>query len=380
MSSAKLRGVFGTFNQLFLAVGIAVPFGLASIPGFHYYNNALVAAGIVAMFELGMVWLPETPRWLFFQGRKDEGKRVLTWLRGPKVGISVELSDLEAASSAKRLTVLQVIREFTKWRLCFPLFLIIVVMFLQQSGGLSALGSYLTLVFQDAGVSHPELAALCSTLIPCIGVLISGFIVDLVGRKILLITSSIGMVLGTLMLGVHFYITRPALCSNHTHSAINESLQDSIDTDAPCNTHYFPLAITSVVFYNVAFQFGWGPVPWILMAELLPQKVRGVASGIATLVNWGTAGIVVGFYLDYANLVRPWFAWWSFALINLFGIVFVWVFIPETKRRTLEEIQDGFGRGWSWGSKGREGRRRRRRKISMDNASNMSENTDNDCK
>ncbi len=67
--------------QLYLVGGVLVVYALNAIPGLHYYNMALVAVGIVAGFELGMVWLYDTPRWLFSQGRKDEGERVLEWPR-----------------------------------------------------------------------------------------------------------------------------------------------------------------------------------------------------------------------------------------------------------------------------------------------------------
>lgn len=358
IASAKLRGVFGTFPQLLLSLGSLVLYSLSAISGFHYHSIALVAVGIVAVFELGMVWLPETPRWLFSQGMKDEGKQVLQWLRGPKVSVSAELSELEEAICAEKPSVSEVLREFTKWRLFFPFVLVLVIMFFQQISGMNAIGAYIVLLFQDAGISNPQLATVYVAIIGFVSTLPSSYIVDVGGRKVLLTISGIGMAIGTAMLGVHFYITRPSLCSDHgENSTLYESLQDSSDTDTQCNKQYSPLAIVSVIVFAIAMALGWGPVPWILMAELLPQKVRGLASGIATAVNWGTAVIVVGFYLDYAKLVRLWFAWWSFAFLNLVGVVFVCAFVPETKRKTLEEIQARFEGGWRWGRARQEDRR-----------------------
>ncbi len=346
MSSAKLRGVFGTFTQLYLSGGVLVVYTLNTIPSLHYYDMALVAVGVVAGFELGMVWLPETPRWLFSQQRKEEGEKVLEWLRGPKISIAAELKDIEAGVSSRKLTVLEVFREFTKRRVLFPLSLVLVVMFFQQISGLNAISSFADLLFQEAGVSNPALASVFAVGITAfIATVVSGYVVDIAGRKFLLIISGLGMVGGTVMLGTHFYITRASLCSSHTHHNATTSLPVLQDSSGTCNTHYAPLAISSLIFFNVAFSLGWGPVPWILMSELLTQKVRGVASGMATFVNWGTAGIVVGFYLDFARAVEPWFAWWTFAVINALGVVFVCVFIPETKGKPLEEIQQRFDRG-----------------------------------
>lgn len=325
-----------------------VVYGLDNIPSLHYYDMALVAVGIVAGFELAMVWLHDTPRWLYSQGRRKEGERVLDWLRGPKVSTAVELSDIESSVSAKKPTVHQVLREFTKWHMLYPLLLVLAVMFFQQISGLNAISSFATLLLKDAGVGNAELASFFAVgVVPVVSTLVSSYVVDIAGRKFLLVVSGLGMFVGTIMLGTHFYITRPSLCSSHQQnsSALLFALQDSSSSLDVCNTHYGPLAISSLVLFNIAFSLGWGPVPWILMSELLAQKVRGIASGMATFVNWGTAGIVIGFYLNYARAVEPWFAWWSFSLLNFLGVVFVCVFIPETKGKQLEEIQQKFGRG-----------------------------------
>ena len=98
------------------------------------------------------------------------------------------------------------------------------------------------------------------------------------------------------------------------------------------------MAVTSVIIYDVALSVGWGSVPWVILSELIPLQVRGLAGGIAILVNWGTSA--VGVYLDYAAAVELWFVWWSFAVLNALGIVFVAVFIRETKGKTLEDIEN----------------------------------------
>ena len=102
---------------------------------------------------------------------------------------------------------------------------------------------------------------------------------------------------------------------------------------------YAPLAIVSITTFNLAFSTGWGTIPWILVAELTPLQVRGITTGVATVVNWGTSSIVVGFYMQYAAAVHVWFAWWSFMVLNIAAVVFTIVFLPETKGKTLEDIE-----------------------------------------
>ena len=76
---------------------------------------------------------------------------------------------------------------------------------------------------------------------------------------------------------------------------------------------------------------GWGPVVFVLVGEMVPLQVRGIGSGIATLVNWTTASMVVGFYLYYAEKVGAHFAWWIFSCFNLAAVIFVLVFVHEIK-------------------------------------------------
>ena len=315
-------------------------YSLSAIPGLQYYNVALVAVGIVAVFELCMVRLNDTPRWLFTNGYKSEAESVLQWLRGPKIGIAQELCDMEETISGKTLTTRQVFKEFAKRSILIPLVLLLIVMFLQQISGLNAISSYASLLFGEAGVSNPRLISVFSIgFTGFVATLIAVYIVDLAGRKILLIISGIGMFAGTTMLGAHFFLTRPSLCAHHNSTEYFLTVLQDSTSSSSCNTHFAPLAITSIILYNIAFAFGWGPVPWILMSELLPTQVRGVASGISTFVNWGTAAIVVGFYFNYAKVVKPWGAWWSFSLLNFLGVLFVIFFLPETKGKSLEEIQ-----------------------------------------
>ena len=340
ISAAKFRGVFGSFTQIGIATGILVNYAIGSIPNFPYFYNSLFAAGIAAMFEVLMVWLYETPRWLVSQGRVSEARVILQWLRGPGVQIEDEICSNESTDG----NILTTLKEFTKRSVAVPCVLMLFVMVFQQIGGLNAIASYAASLFEDAGVSNPRATSTYAVGgAELLGTLIVVFIIDLIGRKILLILSGIGMVIGSMLLGVHFYITRPSLCSGANNSTIladltAEVLEDST-TNAPCNVQYAPLAIVSIMTFSVAFSTGWGPVPWILVAELTPLQVRGIATGVATIVNWGTASIVVGFYMQYAAAVHVWFAWWSFMVLNIAAVVFTIFFVRETKGKTLEDIE-----------------------------------------
>ena len=212
-----------------------------------------------------------------------------------------------------------------------------MVLFFAQGGGISAVASYATPIFSDAGVNDPRVTAIYAVgVASLLGNIASFFSVDVLGRKVLLVTSGVGMTLGSIMLGTHFYITRPSACPS-----VNSTLNAMV-SEEPCNSHFAPLAIVSLVLFRFFFSIGWGPVPWLMLSELLPLSVRGVASGMAMFLTSATAALVSGVYLQYSQLVEPWFAMWTFSLINLSAAVFVFVFIPETKGKSLEEVEKWF--------------------------------------
>ena len=333
-----------TFIQVGLVTGILLAYVMGSIPGFPYYYSSLVAAGIITVFLVLMVWMKETPRWLLSRGLCTEAHHTLTWLRGPDVDVDDEICTLQ---SSKTTNIWKAWKEFSKRNVAVPVLIVMVMMFFIQIGGLSALSSYTASLFREAGVANPRITAMYSFgAVELLTTFIAIFTIDIFGRKSLLLVSGVGMTVGSALLGVHFYLTRPSLCASSAHNSTLLDLAETKDSDTPCNTQYAPLAVTSVIIYGAALSVGWGSVPWVLLSELIPLQVRGLAGGIAILVNWGTSALVVGVYLDYAAAVELWFAWWSFAVLNALGIVFVAVFIRETKGKTLEDIENYYKEHW----------------------------------
>ena len=350
VSSSKFRGIFGSFTQLFLSIGLVLIYLLGSFPGFQYFDASLILIGIIAMFEIGCLFICDTPRWLLAHGHRHKAISALKCLRGKSFDIGHELSTMEQdISHSPHVKMSKVLTHFKKRDVVIPLVIMLFIMFFQQIGGLNASTAYSGLIFKEAGVENYRATATYAVGgTEVVFTIISLFIVDLFGRKLLLIISGSGMLLGTVLLGTHFFITRPSLRTSSGNFTLTDNnimiLQSTPSSDDPelCNTQFAPLAIVSLILFNAAFSIGWGPVPWVLLGELIPLRVRGVGSGIATLVNWSAAAIVTGFYLDYAEKVQPWFAWWTFSVLNLISILFVALFLFETKGKRLEEIHDRY--------------------------------------
>ena len=335
ISPVKLRGVFGSLNELMLTLGIIFNYGVGSITDFPYFNVAMVAVGLVALFEVLMIWLPETPRSLLSRGYSKEAERSLRLLRGNEYDIDAEVKEIKESITSSRKKGIAVWRQFLKKSVSIPVVYVLLVLFFAQGGGISIIASYAATIFSDAGISNPRVTAIYAVGVASLtGNIVSFFTVDLLGRKILLLLSGTGMVIGSVMLGTHFFITRPSLCLNSTIIDTVEMVEET-----PCNAVYTPLAIVSLRF---SFSVGWGPIPWLLVSELLPLSVRGVASGAATFLTSSTAAVVSGSFLPYSQLVRPWFAVWTFSVINVAATVIVLVFIPETKGKSLEELEKQF--------------------------------------
>lgn len=329
LCSAKLRGIFGNMFPIFLTSGILLTFGLGAINGFRYYYVSLVAVGIVALFEILMIWLPETPRWLLSRRYGEEAEKVLLWLRGEKFGIKEELDVMKKSLSQNRPKVW---KSFLKRGTVIPVIYILIIFTVQQGSGVNGITPFAGTLFSDAGVNDPRTIAIYAVgLSGIVGMVISVVAVDLFGRKVLLVVGGTGTFLGTALLGVHFFITDP----DHTHCS---------DSETVCNPQYQLLSVFSVIVFNLSFNIGYNSVPFVLLSELLPLHVRGVVSGLATADGWAVAALYTGFYFQFSELVMPYVALWMIAGVNMAAVLFFILLLPETKGKSLEEMENKFVR------------------------------------
>ncbi|KAL9272003.1 Sugar transporter ERD6-like 6-like protein [Drosera capensis] len=317
----NLRGALGSVNQLSVTIGIM----LAYLFGLFLEWRVLAALGILPCTILipGLFFIPESPRWLAKMGMTEEFETSLQVLRGFDTDISAEVNDIKrsVASTSRRATIR--FAELKQRRYWLPLMIGNGLLILQQLTGINGVLFYSSTIFEEAGVKSSNIATFGVGAIQVLATLVTTWLADRAGRRLLLIVSASGMTLSLLVVAVSFYV------------------KDAVSDESTLYTVCCFLAVAGVVAMVVAFSLGMGAIPWVIMSEILPISIKGLAGSIATLANWFCAWIVT----LTANIMLNWNSGGTFTvymLVSAFTVAFVTIFVPETKGRTLEEIQRSF--------------------------------------
>ena len=321
---ASIRGSMGTLFQLMITIGIFV-IATSNVVIARVFINPYVSLPlmfmVIGIFALimfvGSFMLPESPRWLILKGRKDQAIAVLNKILTNKVDIDNEIRDIEQAlESAKGVSFGGIFKTY------FIKILImgIVLQMFQQLVGINMMIYYSPVIFGYAGMTG--LAAMLT--VPTV-VMLFTFpalkLVDKWGRKKLLYVGSIIMFTSFLVAGLAFM---------SIGKVVNPSQIGLIPKLA---------LISAVIVYIFGFAFSWGPVAWIICSEVFPLEVREVGMTITTMVNWTFAGLVMGNALSFMEHHGTPSIFFVFAGFCLLSILFLKLFVPETKGVTLEDIE-----------------------------------------
>lgn len=352
---AFLRGTLGAWPQMSVVLGIGIVYGLGAIPAhmdaydyFSYEYIAAIACVLVLVYEILLFTIKDSPTWLIRKQYRNAARNSLRWLLGPLVNLDHEVEKIERSQSRhKRISFLQALKLFRKRTVWKPLVLTCFIMFFQQFSGINAVIFYSGTIFTSGKVPKPALVATGTVGgIQIIATFICVLLTDLVGRKILLSVGAAGMALSSIAMGVYFFEIRDCSSSPNLNATtqVLSSLYSSPTQSVVCSEGFSALAIVSMIIYIATFSIGWGAIPWLLSSEMFPMVVRGQCMGIATFLNWMFASIISFGYQEYADdhVVHPYGAFWTFAGICILAFIFVLIFLPETKGKTLDEIEAGF--------------------------------------
>ncbi|VYS61828.1 unnamed protein product [Arabidopsis thaliana] len=315
----NLRGAASSFVQLFAGVGISVFYALGTIVA---WRNLAILGCIPSLMVLPLLFfIPESPRWLAKVGREMEVEAVLLSLRGEKSDVSDEAAEiLEYTEHVKQQQDIDD-RGFFKLfqrKYAFSLTIGVVLIALPQLGGLNGYSFYTDSIFISTGVSS-DFGFISTSVVQMFGGILGTVLVDVSGRRTLLLVSQAGMFLGCLTTAISFFLKE-----NHCW-----------ETGTPV------LALFSVMVYFGSYGSGMGSIPWIIASEIYPVDVKGAAGTMCNLVSSISAWLVA---YSFSYLLQ-----WSstgtflmFATVAGLGFVFIAKLVPETKGKSLEEIQSLF--------------------------------------
>ncbi|CAL9154835.1 unnamed protein product [Musa hybrid cultivar] len=318
----NLRGALGSVNQLSVTIGIL----LAYLLGMFVPWRLLAVIGILPCTILipGLFFIPESPRWLAKMGMMEDFEASLQVLRGFDADITVEVNEIKrSVASSTRRTAIR-FSQLRQRRYKLPLTIGIGLLVLQQLSGINGILFYASNIFKAAGLTNGNLATCgLGAIQVVVATGVTTWLLDRAGRRILLIISAAGMTLSLLLVSVAFFLE--GVFPEESHSYYIMSI----------------LSLVGLVAFVIAFSFGLGAIPWIIMSEILPVNIKSLAGSVATLANWLTSFAIT----MTANLLLNWSTGGTFAIytvVSVLTLLFVITWVPETKGRTLEEIQWSF--------------------------------------
>ncbi len=319
IAPANVRGKLVSFNQFAIIFGMLVIYFVNLMIARQGDEQWLITDGWRLMFLSGAIpagifvvllfFVPETPRYLAMKGKNDKALSVLQKIAGKDNAESI-LTDIKGT-----------LHELNAPWLSYGAGVIIVGVLLsvfQQAVGINVVLYYAGNIFRNMGASTDS--SLLQTII--VGVVNLAFTVvaimtvDKFGRKPLMIIGSIGMAISMIALGFTFYFQNVGI-----------------------------LALIFMLTYTAAFAMSWGPVCWVLLAEIFPNSIRGALS-IAVAAQWIANWIVsltfpmLNDNVWLTNTFNHGFSYWIYGIMSILSAIFMWKFVPETKGRTLESIEE----------------------------------------
>ena len=274
--------------------------------GWRYmFGSEAVPAGL---FALLICFVPETPRYLVMVGRDEKALSILSKINGSQKAQQI-LQDI------KETITVRTERLFTYGYLC--IFVGIMLSVFQQAVGINAVLYYAPRIFGDMGMTNPMVNTVVMGVVNILFTLVAVFTVEKLGRKPLLICGSIGMGIGALGVALTF-----------GHAGLEM------------------VTMLSIMVYSASFMFSWGPICWVLIAEIFPNTIRGAAVAIAVAFQWISNFIVSSTFVPLYSWC-PAFTYGLYCVMCLLAALFVWRLVPETKGKTLEDMSA------LWRSRGR---------------------------
>lgn len=309
-------GSLGSYFQLFMTIGILYTYSFGALESYSCLSAALVA--LTAVYLVGLLFIPESHVYLVRKGKITSAEKSLRRLRGPNYNTQQEIGELRKALEESSRQKFNFGTLFKRANLK-AMIIAFGVMIIQQASGINAVIFFAGTIFTQAGSSlSSNVSSISLGVVQVIFTFLSGFLMDRAGRKILLLISIVVMGVCLGVLGSVFYLKEHG-------------------TDV---SSYGWIPLSSLLLFIVVFSIGLGPIPWMLAGEMFSPEIKGFASGVAVSLNWIQTFLVTRFFRQLTIVIGGGFTFWIFTVVCVIGMLFVLLIVPETKGKSLQEIQD----------------------------------------
>jgi SP family sugar:H+ symporter-like MFS transporter len=338
IAPARLRGRLSSLQQMAIVLGIFI----ALLSDTAFANGAGGASGDLWgmgawrwMFLVGVIpaavygilslTIPESPRFLVGKGREDEASTVLQKVLGEtREEISARIESIKESMKRETAPSLRDIRG-NRFGLLPIVWIGILIAVFQQFVGINVIFYYSTSLWQAVGFdeSFSFTASVITSIVNVVVTIVAILLVDRIGRRILLLVGSAGMAISLILMAIGFS-------------------QSVLVNDVPqLPGAWGPLTLVAANAFVVFFGASWGPVMWVLLGEMFPNRIRGVAMAIATAANW-LANFVVTITFPPLSDFSLGLTYGIYAFFAALSFVFVFLKVPETKGMELEDMSNDF--------------------------------------
>ncbi|XP_050535057.1 facilitated trehalose transporter Tret1-like [Daktulosphaira vitifoliae] len=317
ISEPAIRGSLCSIFQVLVVIGILYAYIFGAIVSYVSFG---ILCGIWSLIHLiGVLLIPESPYYYLSKNLEEKARKSLKNLRGASVDIEHELEIIKKEieeQNAQKYTFSQVMSNSVNRK---SLYIGIGCMFFQQTSGINVVIFYMNDIFKSTGGDiNSSMASIVIGIVQLFMTLVMMSLIDKAGRKILLIISAALMAVSYLALAIYYII--------HNNDPV---FAKSIT--------WLPLA--SIAIYISAFSLGFGAIPWVVMGEIFSTEVKPYGTSLATASNWILVFVVTYVSKDLPDWIGNHGTFFTFSAFCVLAAFFAWLFVPETKNRSLSEIQ-----------------------------------------
>jgi len=326
VTQPHLRGMLIAFASVGVSTGVLIEYALGSM---LTWKICATISGIVPLTALLLMFLfPETPSYLISRNKPEEAKKALQKFRGSTYDVNDEMETLVEFSNKnniKRLTGFgEIARAVLKPSALKPFALLFLYFLIYQWSGTNVITFYAVEIFKDSGASmNKYLAAVILGIVRLTSTIVACVLCRRCGRRPLTMVSSIGCGFSMIGLGGYIWLKQYWMANN-----------------LPLVATWFP--VVCIFSYTVTCTLGFLVIPWVMIGEVYPVQVRGIIGGLTTMCAHIFVFMVVKTYPFLASALTRHGTFILYGCISLFGTIYFYTYLPETKGKTLQEIEDYF--------------------------------------